>query len=104
SSATAHPPRAPLCPYTTLFRSFGNQRAAGTTQPEALGQIPVHFLDEHAQPTPGHGAFVTELAEHIHGIVNGNGKRYTHETTGPRSEEHTSELQSRENLVCRPPL
>src|SRR5690606_40016099 len=70
-----HLPRSTLFPYTTLFRSPGEDRKIlrGGVHPLQRGEalFPVGLL----QP-PGH--FV-----------------------GRRSEEHTSELQSRENLVCR---
>src|SRR5438445_7134698 len=73
------PPRSTLFPYTTLFRS----QRLGSTLGELVGQrreIDRRRLAEH------HGALegVLELA-HVAG----------------RSEEHTSELQSRQYLVCR---
>src|SRR5436309_9106121 len=71
------PPRSTLFPYTTLFRSNAvehrGKRAAG-------------FADlNHIQGQFRHVATGTQ------GAVQGY----------DRSEEHTSELQSRENLVCR---
>src|SRR3712207_7710250 len=88
------PPRSTLFPYTTLFRSGGrgvvrtvvdherDVRGAAALQPggdpggpEALGRGDAHG----ATPTSGRPA------------VSGR----------PRSEEHTSELQSRQYLVCR---
>src|SRR2546430_6449453 len=66
------PPRSPLFPYTTPFRSRrpqGRQRGHGGIH--ALGREAGH----HAPDTPGGHAV--------------------------RSEEHTSELQSQSNLVCR---
>src|SRR3712207_8573368 len=72
------PPRSTLFPYTTLFRSPGN-----TPQPQR--ETDSEGRDGRRYSTP---------------IVN---KRkqvlpYLHHT---RSEEHTSELQSRQYLVCR---
>src|SRR4051812_49463124 len=67
------PPRSTLFPYTTLFRSRELQ-----LRPQPLGQAAVR----------GDGA----------GPVAG-GRQATHEVA--RSEEHTSELQSHVNLVCR---
>src|SRR3989454_5268284 len=68
------PPRSTLFPYTTLFRS----RAIGEGQRGDPGAVELDEFSHH-----------TLLAEHLrHG---------QHE----RSEEHTSELQSPCNLVCR---
>src|SRR5436309_10578491 len=69
------PPRSTLFPYTTLFRST---EELGLDQ--VLGQGGAVDLDE--------GPFRPRALG-----VNGPSSR--------RSEEHTSELQSRENLVCR---
>src|SRR3712207_7383937 len=75
------PPRSTLFPYTTLFRS----------DEEAL--VPVRTYGSMTQQ-----AF--ELAEHAAMVA-----RMTRDLPGylraPRSEEHTSELQSRQYLVCR---
>src|SRR3712207_8345053 len=76
------PPRSTLFPYTTLFRSVVNG------DKEA-----VDALLEH--PDVAAISFVgsTPIARYIHRTATANGKR--------RSEEHTSELQSRQYLVCR---
>src|SRR5947209_14683172 len=66
------PPRSTLFPYTTLFRS--TVRIPPILRPEAGGNRNVE--------TPG--ATVREVLENL-----------------VRSEEHTSELQSRQYLVCR---
>src|SRR3712207_7181624 len=79
------PPRSTLFPYTTLFRSATT--ATLRTPAEASSGVGVRaqkdawteFLDHAAHSL---GASLTELAF-------------------PRSEEHTSELQSRQYLVCR---
>src|SRR2546430_10203514 len=68
------PPRSTLFPYTTLFRSRRG-RTPARPAPSAPGP---------AQPPP--------LAEK-------SGSPHRHRTG--RSEEHTSELQSQSNLVCR---
>src|SRR5436309_11332707 len=81
------PPRSTLFPYTTLFRSVEAERALRTYTDQLYAQHPnlAHLgaartltLAEVARFLPAH----TALLEY-------------------RSEEHTSELQSRENLVCR---
>src|SRR3712207_9182999 len=80
------PPRSTLFPYTTLFRS-GQLRSAlsaallqGCSPAEAL-----ELLDLFAGRLPG------ALASTAACLV----------VDGARSEEHTSELQSRQYLVCR---
>src|SRR2546430_10351337 len=66
------PPRSTLFPYTTLFRSLGLPVACGV----------VNFLFAHA-------VGLNEFGVARRGDF------------GKRSEEHTSELQSQSNLVCR---
>src|SRR5690242_21205470 len=75
------PPRSTLFPYTTLFRS--EVRACG----------------EEIEPGQFGGRFAGVLAE-CFGLDRRGGER---DAIGrqPRSEEHTSELQSHVNLVCR---
>src|SRR2546430_12917937 len=80
------PPRSTLFPYTTLIRSARAGR------------------DAHRRGTPG-GAEEDGRAERVPGDVElrprdrpGRPARYL---ARPRSEEHTSELQSQSNLVCR---
>src|SRR5690242_20916115 len=71
---TRRPPRSTLFPYTTLFRS----------RPPALDADPANEAAQHApaRDEVGH----RDLLRHLHRV---------------RSEEHTSELQSHVNLVCR---
>src|SRR2546430_11016299 len=84
------PPRSTLFPYTTLFRSRGEPaapvrgiRASGREQPDSQR----HRAGPGDHQTPGGGA---------------GWKRRRREHARPgRSEEHTSELQSQSNLVCR---
>src|SRR3712207_7745045 len=89
------PPRSTLFPYTTLFRS-GNLRAE-RQQPLDQAAVPaLHRLER------------TDAALTIGGQRRGN-QRHSRpqiaavERPPPelRSEEHTSELQSRQYLVCR---
>src|SRR2546430_11535233 len=78
------PPRSTLFPYTTLFRSRNcllchAPGTPGTVSPETMtAAVPV---PSDPLPTPSDG----------------------YQTSSPdvRSEEHTSELQSQSNLVCR---
>src|SRR2546430_13552440 len=74
------PPRSTLFPYTTLFRSLGIVHHG-------------HDRDVLGAHQEGHlGA----------GSTGGGDERLgDHDLAGERSEEHTSELQSQSNLVCR---
>src|SRR5690606_41418950 len=75
------PPSSTLFPYTTLFRSPSPLRGIG---PSRLLLVRIRFHVLHPQ-----GALVVR-------------HRVGSAASSPqRSEEHTSELQSRENLVCR---
>src|SRR3712207_6985636 len=79
------PPRSTLFPYTTLFRSHA---VAG-------GRVAVARLADGAQ----HGDPLPRPQErHRHA---GHGLEAGELGGGGRSEEHTSELQSRQYLVCR---
>src|SRR2546430_9135991 len=75
------PPRSTLFPYTTLFRSRDNM-SVGIVVP-----LPAYTLDP---------AFIATKAEQL-----GFESIWYHEHPILRSEEHTSELQSQSNLVCR---
>src|SRR3712207_7163770 len=80
------PPRSTLFPYTTLFRSFGEvaHRAQGHF-------AAVQFPESIAQASD---LSVKSCVRHLHS----QGLR---RFALGRSEEHTSELQSRQYLVCR---
>src|SRR2546430_13013980 len=70
------PPRSTLFPYTTLFRSVKGDRIVPPRMAPMLisGQKPAPSLGRNIASSP---------------------------PSAPRSEEHTSELQSQSNLVCR---
>src|SRR5690606_40389777 len=87
------PPRSILFPYTTLFRS--RLVAGGEVLAHRQQQVAVrHLHDAAAEVVAGRSG--AELAEdHLDVGERGLIER------GTRSEEHTSELQSRENIVCR---
>src|SRR3712207_7771032 len=84
------PPRSTLFPYTTLFRSGPcHRRLAEVGRDVIRGD---HVLREGIE-----GAVVLEpLRDVLH-----HGEGGPHEGRAERSEEHTSELQSRQYLVCR---
>src|SRR2546422_7697390 len=91
------PPRSTLFPYTTLFRSKGRTKEilafrGVPTAPFASVQTPAD-LERVALPFP---VFVKPIAE-----GSGKGVFADNLCETPRSEEHTSELQSRLHLVCR---
>src|SRR2546427_3276666 len=69
------PPRSTLFPYTTLFRSFDTQR--------------LHRAREFRSAAGHDGSRPHSIPDRAAGSFRG------------RSEEHTSELQSQSNLVCR---
>src|SRR3712207_8620137 len=80
------PPRSTLFPYTTLFRS----RAHGRRESHAQGPQPrsaCHLL-------PPRGGL-------LRAQQGGGRRRRLRGQRDQRSEEHTSELQSRQYLVCR---
>src|SRR5690606_42083754 len=80
------PPRSTFFPYTTLFRSTFVTRATHNL-PTGLSSC-----SRILRKTPA-----CRLAHH----ANGTASTKQTSATCARSEEHTSELQSRENLVCR---
>src|SRR5688572_31804106 len=83
------PPRSTLFPYTTLFRS-----ARDDEHPAAVAEQRAEALEDVR------GAEVVRRDERAH---RGRGRLSAdHAARGVRrSEEHTSELQSQSNLVCR---
>src|SRR5690606_41365368 len=96
-------PRSTLVPYTTLFRSQSAMveihGEGGIVLPGE--RVPPEIVDRDLGPTGEPGD--TQHRGHCHTHPHGHRPvRLTgHEPVSPRSEEHTSELQSRENLVCR---
>src|SRR3712207_7277793 len=85
------PPRSTLFPYTTLFRSAAGASFTGVT---ATATVPV----AHRAGVPS--------SQTVYAISSGPLKSAAGVYASPpavaiRSEEHTSELQSRQYLVCR---
>src|SRR3712207_8942274 len=88
------PPRSTLFPYTTLFRS------------EALGLVHVGGGNQHSEMRPRPLDALDQLPElPTRQRVHAGGRLIEDQEIGVvdqrRSEEHTSELQSRQYLVCR---
>src|SRR3712207_8730795 len=90
------PPRSTLFPYTTLFRSEPHRAA--------LRRLEVHLGERlELARRPGHrgrGVADVQLDDLLAATLAGVGDTARH-LDGQRSEEHTSELQSRQYLVCR---
>src|SRR3712207_9540878 len=97
------PPRSTLFPYTTLFRSVDQtgQKRARSDEVAARNGDGVRIL--RTQRLHLGGEVLRAAGVHA-GVDDGGGRvaRLRH-LDGPRnrSEEHTSELQSRQYLVCR---
>src|SRR5207244_11439310 len=95
--------RSPLFPYTTLFRSR-SWAVRGIEHFEALGarSVALMVLDREDAENPAHAAIVQD-ADLLY-ISGGKTARLLEALEGSplwRSEEHTSELQSPDHLVCR---
>src|SRR5690348_17792406 len=81
------PPRSTLFPYTTLFRSQGH--ASPSMRAFSQGH-----LDDRNSRCPGAGQSEVTCVAPVAGAGEAS-------MACPRSEEHTSELQSPVHLVCR---
>src|SRR3712207_7015844 len=90
------PPRSPLFPYTTLFRSLDLLVLDGPARADAETLAIAKVSDLVVLPT---GASLDDLRPAVR-VANGLVTKGI-PTTRLRSEEHTSELQSRQYLVCR---
>src|SRR2546430_17569800 len=97
------PPRSTLFPYTTLFRSL--------QQPIPVlsegRRVPDRIIDAQAHEPPEEQVVVELLDQHslaadaVEELQKKGFEQPLRCDRGPRSEEHTSELQSQSNLVCR---
>src|SRR5256886_4988819 len=81
------PPRSTLFPYTTLFRSIYQQQVAQSTNANANLNEDAGLFELTAIVATG------KKVEDAEAALKAENKK--------RSEEHTSELQSQSNLVCR---
>src|SRR3712207_9410013 len=97
------PPRSTLFPYTTLFRSLRALSRDGCDLNRAV------VLDVDLRSRLGHDladhlpARTDDVADLLHRDLHGHDPRRVRRqlAAAGRSEEHTSELQSRQYLVCR---
>src|SRR5690242_21137131 len=84
------PPRSTLFPYTTLFRSLDRERVHVGAEPEHPARpVAAQARDDARRGRP----FELESVHRPQRVLDERGRL--------RSEEHTSELQSHVNLVCR---
>src|SRR5207249_12248293 len=99
-STTPPPPTSTLFPYTTLFRSPWRNGPADQTSPARK-----HC--RHNTPQPPEPTNCVEAYSQLRSSVRPRGKQIRDNVSQifvakqSRSEEHTSELQSRFDLVCR---
>src|SRR5207253_9694684 len=100
---TRRPPSPPPSPYTTLFRS-------GREEPPDRSAVELEHAHLRAAALPGAGddpiRLVVGAADRrdVHAAAEARGigeEPADRRSVQPRSEEHTSELQSRGHLVCR---
>src|SRR3712207_6989432 len=82
------PPRSTLFPYTTLFRSRCPPLVGRSTRRPSARGAPVFHCSRGLRPSVGTQARTEKRSCPVQLML-------------PRSEEHTSELQSRQYLVCR---
>src|SRR5690242_20989955 len=86
------PPRSTLFPYTTLFRSCGERKSPGHARHAGRCWQYLRSLPRRTQSDD------RRLAAFL---ARGTSLAIAHRSADFRSEEHTSELQSHVNLVCR---
>src|SRR3712207_7551252 len=86
------PPRSPLFPYTTLFRSWSTVFSVAQ-RPAVITLMRSRLVRQVAQEQAHEVADAVAARRHAGLPTAGRDAR--------RSEEHTSELQSRQYLVCR---
>src|SRR5690349_22904100 len=84
------PPRSTLFPYTTLFRSIGKAEPLEHRRPVTFAEV---LVEQWPATTKARLRPFLQPA--------GTGEHPVQLLALPRSEEHTSELQSRRDLVCR---
>src|SRR5688572_32303088 len=82
------PPRSTLFPYTTLFRSVHRVVGGAVHRSQPVRHAPDHALRPHRAEEDGERPRAPPPGLHA-------------DPPRLRSEEHTSELQSQSNLVCR---
>src|SRR5699024_12142091 len=92
SCMIARPPASPLFPYTTLFRSSSNSPTTGVVPNECTTPARIYCSTSSRSRILDRPGRRRQRAARHHCRTT---------PTSRRSEEHTSELQSRFDLVCR---
>src|SRR5258708_37676993 len=97
------PPRSTLFPYTTLFRSDLAEQSDGRFILGLGTQIKAHITRRFSSVWDSPGPRLREYIQSLRVIWNTfqNNEPLKFEMYSRRSEEHTSELQSPDHLVCR---
>src|SRR3712207_7074867 len=95
------PPRSTLFPYTTLFRSDPERLAGRVVVGRADLEHGRHRTALHAQPRLLEVEVALDLAHDVLAHPARAAQAQQRVALDARSEEHTSELQSRQYLVCR---
>src|SRR3712207_8812488 len=93
------PPRSTLFPYTTLIRSkdVSSKSAARSRHPRCSAPI----ADDQISPAQPRGRSDSSPEAAFDSNQFARSQPAFSPNDAPRSEEHTSELQSRQSLVCR---
>src|SRR3712207_6863577 len=95
------PPRSTLFPFTSLFRSLGLAHGARLRHRPHLQDVRQRLLPGALQAGPALRALAEEGLRQPPGPRRQPRLRDARRRLESRSEEHTSELQSRQYLVCR---
>src|SRR5256885_6490978 len=95
------PPRSTLFPYTTLFRSQGEAVRIMTGAPIPDGANAIVMVERTERDGTDGVRITAEAAPGDHVRAAGGDLETGDAVFDARSEEHTSELQSPCNLVCR---
>src|SRR5699024_12658979 len=101
SAKPPHPPTTPLFPYTTLFRSKNTVEKNHADPRLAPAQAIVDDAMQKARERGESARMVNTVVESTRQLVADRIKTGAALEGASRSEEHTSELQSRFDLVCR---
>src|SRR2546422_11512241 len=97
------PPRSTLFPYTTLFRSIERVVSAisGVDYVESTSRAGVSTITVHLKLNHNSTAALAEVTARLQQVRSELPAEAEPPVVEVRSEEHTSELQSRLHLVCR---